>query len=163
MTNTRPLLIAYDGSASARTAVEQTARLFPGAQTIVLYARQPLEGLAAHLEGYPALEELRRLDAATLDTSESIASEGAKYATELGLAAEGRVSSSMQTASAAIALVAEELDAAVVILGTRGRGGVRSALLGSTSTNVLHHTERPTLVIPSQDVVLDRQEIQRRN
>ena len=132
MTNTRPLLIAYDGSASARTADEQTTGLFPGAQTIVLNARQPLEGLAADLEGRPALEELRRLDAATLDTSESIASEGAKYATELGLAAEGR-------------------------------GGVRSALLGSTSTNVLHHTERPTLVIPSQDVVLDRQEVQRRN
>ena len=123
MTNTRPLLIAYDGSTSARTADEQTTGLFPGAQTIVLNARQPLEGLAA----------------------------------------EGRVSSSMQTASAASEHFDEELDAAVVILGTRRRGGVRSALLDSTSTNVLNHTERPTLVIPSQDVVLDRQEVQRRN
>lgn len=163
MSITRPLLIAYDGSTSARAAIEATAGLFPGVQTIELYARQPLEGLAAHLEGHPALEELRQLDAATLDTSEDIASEGATYATELGLAAEGRVSSSMQTASAAIALVAEEVDAAVVILGSRGRGGVRSALLGSTSTNVLHHTGRATLVIPSQDVVLARQQAQWRN
>jgi hypothetical protein len=72
----------------------------------VLYARQPLEGLAAHLEGHPALKELR-LDAATLDTSENIAAKGAKYSAEIGFAAEGRVSSSIQTASAAIALVAE--------------------------------------------------------
>ena len=98
MTNTRPPLIAYDGSASARTADEQTTGLFPGAQTIVLNARQPLEGLAA----------------------------------------EGRVSSSMQTASAASEHFDEEPDAAIVILGTRRRGGVRSALL-------------------------DRQEVQRRN
>lgn len=62
MTIARPLLIAYDGSADARAAVEQTAKLFPGAQTIVLYARQPLEGLAAHLEGHPALEELLHAD-----------------------------------------------------------------------------------------------------
>lgn len=75
-----PLLIAYDGSANARAAIDAVAALMPGASATVLYARQPLESVAAHLEGHPALEDLRGLDAATLDASQQIAEEGAEHA-----------------------------------------------------------------------------------
>jgi nucleotide-binding universal stress UspA family protein len=33
------------------------------------------------------------------------------------------------------------------VMGSRGLTGVRSMLLGSVSNAVVHHTERPTLVI----------------
>jgi len=153
---TVPVLIAYDGSPDARAAINEVARLLPGAQAIVLYARQPLEGLAAHLEGHPALEDLRGLEEATLDASERIAFEGAEHARAAGLDAEPRVSSSMATASEAIVDAAEEIDAALIVLGSRGRRGLRAAVLGSTSVNVLHHARRPTLVIPSEAVVSAR-------
>ena len=156
MTNRTPLLIAYDGSPDARTAIETAAALFPGSRAVVLYARQPLESVAAHLEGHPALEDVQVLDKATLDASEQIAARGVEFARRLGLDAEPRVSSTMATASEAIVEAAEELDAGLIVLGSRGRRGLRATLLGSTSTNVLHQTRRPTLVIPSEGVAAAR-------
>lgn len=153
-----PILIAYDGSADARAAIDHVARLLPGAAAVVLYARHPLESVAAHLEGHPALEELKHLDAATYDASAQVAADGAKHAADAGLAAEPRVSSTMATASEAIVAAAEELDASLIVIGSRGRRGLRATLLGSTSTNVLHHTSRPTLVIPSIEVARARRQ-----
>ena len=142
------ILIAYDGSPGARTAVETAGRLFPSARAMVLYARQPLEGLAAHLEGHPALEDIRRLDASTLDSSQLIATEGVKLAEANGLRAEPEVSSTMETAATAIAQAADEVEADVIIIGNRRRGGVAAALLGSTSAGVVHQSARPVLVVP---------------
>jgi nucleotide-binding universal stress UspA family protein len=49
---------------------------------------------------------------------------------------------------AAIVEVADELDASLVVCGTRGLGGVRSLVLGSVSSAVLHRARRPVLVAP---------------
>lgn len=145
-----PILIAYDGSPDARRAIEEVARLLPGAKAVVLYARQPLESVAAHLEGHPALEDVRGIDAATLDASERLAADGAELANSLGLAAEPRVASMPDTVvSEVIVEVAEEIDAALIVMGSRGRRGLRALLAGSTSTHVLHAAGRPTLVVPS--------------
>ncbi|GGO73315.1 universal stress protein [Nocardioides deserti] len=154
--NDQPILIAYDGSADARAAIDYAAELFPGARAIVLHVRQPLESVAAHLEGHVALEELRNLDTATLDASARVASEGAEYASDRGLAAEAEIASTVSAPSEAILSAARDLDARLVILGSRGRRGIAATLLGSTSTSVLHHATRPTLVVPSADVVRAR-------
>ncbi|MDF2560117.1 MAG: universal stress protein [Microbacterium sp.] len=150
--STLKLLIAYDGSPNAQSAMHTVAGLFPGATAVLFYARQPLEGFAAHLEGHPALESLQGLDAAALDVSEKIATDGAQLARDLGLQAEPLISSTMATASEAIVDAAEELDVDLIVLGSRGLRGIKATLLGSTSANVLHHATRPTLVIPSDDV-----------
>ncbi|MEV4471261.1 universal stress protein [Nonomuraea sp. NPDC049504] len=151
------ILIAYDGSPDAQHAIEETARLFPGASTVVLYARQPLESLAAHLEGHPALEDLRDLDARTFDASERLAAEGAERARSLGLKAEPRVASvPEETAAEAIVDVAEEIDASLIVLGSRGRRGLPALLSGSTSTRVMHSTGRSTLIIPSRPLAAAR-------
>lgn len=150
------LLIAYDGSPNAQSAVEVAAALFPGAAATLLYARQPMEGFAAHLEGHPALEKLQELDAATLDAAERIASEGAEVARSHGLHADPRVSSTMATAYEVIVEAADELEVDLIVLGSRGRRGLAATLLGSTSANVLHHATRPTLIIPSDATALSR-------
>lgn len=150
------LLIAYDGSPNAKAAVASAAELFPGAEATLLYARQYMEGFAAHLEGHPALEKLGELDAATLDASELIAVQGAELARGLGLVADPRVSSTMATASEVIVEAADELESDLIVLGSRGRRGLAATLLGSTSAEVLHHATRPTLVIPSDEIALAR-------
>lgn len=150
--NTPRLLIAYDGSPNASYAVESAAALFPGAEAVVFYARQPMESFAAHLQGHPALEKLDELDAALLDESERIAASGADLAQAKGLAAESLVSSTVATASEAIINAADELDIELIVIGSRGLRGLKATVLGSTSANVLHSSTRPTLVIPSDAV-----------
>lgn len=50
--------------------------------------------------------------------------------------------------------VAGDEDAAVVVLGSRGRSGLKAALLGSVSYGVVPNTERPVLIVPSPAVAL---------
>ena len=53
--------------------------------------------------------------------------------------------------AAAILEVAERRDAAVIVVGSRGLGALRRAVLGSVSTTVVHESNRPVLVVPNPD------------
>lgn len=46
-----------------------------------------------------------------------------------------------------IARVADEVDADVIVVGRRGRGGVAELLLGSVSHEAVLHSRRPVLVV----------------
>lgn len=45
--------------------------------------------------------------------------------------------------------LADEHDAPVIVVGTKGHGLFKSAILGSTPHKLLHWTERPVLVVPA--------------
>jgi nucleotide-binding universal stress UspA family protein len=47
----------------------------------------------------------------------------------------------------AIAQAAERLHADVIVLGTHGRSGISKAVMGSVTSNVLHHSKRPVLLV----------------
>lgn len=44
--------------------------------------------------------------------------------------------------------VADEIDADVIVMGTRPHTGIGHALMGSTATKVMNHSKRPVLIVP---------------
>ncbi|WP_417228059.1 universal stress protein [Amphritea sp.] len=44
--------------------------------------------------------------------------------------------------------VAEEIEADVIVMGTRTHSAVGEFLLGSTANKVIHHSKRPVLIVP---------------
>jgi nucleotide-binding universal stress UspA family protein len=57
----------------------------------------------------------------------------------------------MGAADAEIVDLAEEIEAGLVVLGSRGLGGVKRALMGSVSYSVVRHAHCPVLVVRRQD------------
>jgi nucleotide-binding universal stress UspA family protein len=46
-----------------------------------------------------------------------------------------------------IVALAEEIGAGLIVMGSRGRGGIRRALMGSVSDSVMRHAHCPVLVV----------------
>jgi hypothetical protein len=58
----------------------------------------------------------------------------------------------MTTIADAIIAVADELDTATIVVGSRGLTGVKSLLLGSVSHGLIQHADRPVIVVPSAEL-----------
>jgi nucleotide-binding universal stress UspA family protein len=65
-------------------------------------------------------------------------------------AANGNIEQShlrMGAADEQIVSVAEEIGAGLIVMGSRGHGGLRRALMGSVSDSVVRHAHCPVLVV----------------
>ncbi len=49
--------------------------------------------------------------------------------------------------AAEIVTLAEDIGAGLIVMGSRGRGGIRRALMGSVSDSVVRHAHCPVLVV----------------
>jgi nucleotide-binding universal stress UspA family protein len=95
------------------------------------------------------------LDDASHDAARLGAAEGAERATAAGLAARPRAARVRGNVAVTILDAAQELDADLIVMGTRGRGAVKSFLLGSVSQAIVQHADRPVMVVPSP-VLIER-------
>src|SRR3954454_13498556 len=148
------ILIAYDGSPAARDALERAAAVSPGRPAVIVTVWEP--GLAGVVPdpggiGGPAapvdLTVVKEVDDAVANHASSVATEGAARANAAGLRAEAVSTQDASNVAETLADIAEEHDAAVVVVGSRGLSGLKARLLGSTSESVLHHCRRPVLVV----------------
>lgn len=157
------ILVCYDGSADSQAAIDCAATLTPGAEATVLVVWETLLetmtrsgslGMGMGMAGaYGDGDIDGTIKQAALDT----ATEGVERATSAGLVAHSRVASRDGDTPAAILSAAADVNADAIVLGTRGRGGVKSMMLGSVSQSVLHHADRPVLIVPSPAVSEQRQ------
>lgn len=147
-----PVLLGYDGSDGAKRACATAARLFPSRAAVALHVWEPLSAVAS-VPPVPGLqgvlrEGLAEMDRIGLEQSANLAAEGARQAGEAGLRAEPLSEQREGRAWRAILDIARERDAAVVVVGRRGVSSAERALMGSISNAVVHHADRPVLVVP---------------
>lgn len=157
------IVISYDGSPDAQAAIEQAARLMPDATATVLTVWETFVEMIAGVGSVgvgmampTVFENSEEIDERSKAAALKTATEGAELASEHGLTAEARVSSKEGGIANTVLITAKELDAELIVMGTRGRGGVKSFLLGSVSHGVVEHASCAVMVVPSEEVAKRR-------
>ncbi|HEX5993961.1 MAG TPA: universal stress protein [Jiangellales bacterium] len=118
-----PVLVGFDGSDGAQTALATAARLFPTRNVL------------------PVAVDEGDTDTATREPMASDA-DVIRLPFPAGHRSHGRA------VAASLAAYARDRAAAVLVVGSRGRSAVREILLGSVVMATLHHSYRPVMVIP---------------
>ena len=132
------MIVGYDGSECAKAAVRtalEVGRAYGEPVTIAFaYDLSPVAG------------ELHDYHAALKDLATKRLTEGKEFAHQAG----GEVEAVIVERAPAEALVklADERDARMLVVGTRGESPIKGALLGSTAHKLLHLADRPVLVVP---------------
>jgi nucleotide-binding universal stress UspA family protein len=140
------ILICYDDSNESRCAVDTAAALLGPRPAVVLNVAPTLtvaEGVISASSAVPggAFEDLNKADAMQR------AEVGAARAREAGFDAVPRAAIAPTTWEGILG-VADELDAPMIVLGSRGLSGLRELARGSVSHDVATHSERPVLIVP---------------
>lgn len=145
---TTTVIVCSDGSDEAVAAATRGYRLLARPdRTVVVSVLEPLDetlvtgvsGFAAGMmspEHYAELDHSRRAEAAAIvaDTSRRAGITGAE--TRIVEGAPGPT----------ICDLAEALGAGAIVMGSRGRGGIRRAVLGSVSDHVVRNAPCPVLI-----------------
>ena len=147
-----PILLCYDGSDDAKLALARAGELFPGRAALVVHVWEPL-GEVASVPPVPGLEGalkggLDEMDRLGGEISAKLADEGCDLARAAGLDAKPLSIRRSGRAWRAILAAAREHDAGVIVLGRRGVSAAELKILGSVANAVVHHADRPVLVVP---------------
>jgi len=133
------IVIAYDGSDGGREALEQGLELARNTRSVatVVYVRHaplPIVGDPFYVRALS--KELCRGREALVDARLYAAAYGLVPETEL---LEGDPAEQILD-------LARLRDAELIVVGSRGRGAIAEALLGSVSHTIVHGADRPVLV-----------------
>jgi nucleotide-binding universal stress UspA family protein len=130
-------VVGYDGTDGARAALDAAvglaAELGDGVVVVFAHATSRLGG------------EVRDYDAAVREHGRGVLEEARSIGREAGVEVE-LVMRELSSAEALIA-VADEHEARMIVVGSYGERPLKSALVGSTPTRLLHLSERPVLVV----------------
>lgn len=149
----KPILVCYGGSAESDRALTAALTLFGRHDVVVATAWQSLQtqlaengAPAATIEGGPGNSG---------DVHERVAAEELLLAAAaLARTAGHRVIERSEQAQGpvwmALLEVADEVDAAVIVTGSHGRGALASAVLGSVSRELVAYSRRPVMVVPNR-------------
>jgi nucleotide-binding universal stress UspA family protein len=139
------ILLAVDESEHARKAVPAAVELArAGGGTVhVLHVREVVLATSTVVDDSP--EEARRLVAGVVEELR-----------QAGVAAEGSLRSSTAGAARAILEQARDLDATLIVLGSRGLGALGGLLLGSVAHKILQLASCPVLVVRDRQSLDER-------
>ena len=144
---TRHIVVGLDGSAGSEAAVRWCVEMAPllDADVVAVDVLPPLFGVvppavpgAIPMEYHEAAcrQGARELD----DWCEPFEAAGIEFRPML---LEGEPAGTLMQ-------VADDVDAALIVVGRRGRGGFKELVLGSVPHHLSHHAARPVVVVPAR-------------
>ena len=146
------VLIAYDGSASARSAVRAAGALLRGTHAVIFTAHE--NAMEPTTGADPTVERaIARLNREIVEEARAEAAAGAALAIGAGL--DGGAETAPGPPWRAILAAARRAGAELIVCGMRGRGGLGRVVLGSTSSRLVHHADVPVLVVAERDFPAD--------
>ena len=136
------IVAAVDGSEESHTALRWALdeAALRGCSVEVVHAwHAPYVTGIPYVDGIPDVDEYEKASHEVLEAAFSAAG---------GWTAKASATLSSVHGVAAAAVIKAAGNADLVVLGTRGRGGVAGRLLGSVSRQVAHHAPCPVVVVP---------------
>jgi nucleotide-binding universal stress UspA family protein len=136
------ILVAVDGSDCARNALDMAismAQKFEAEITTLNVFTPPYLPPEPYVAVSPVLEESVR------KYGEQLAQEAAKYAADKGITASWACAVGAPAELIVDTALAKGCD--MVVIGNRGRGAVKRALLGSVSSRLAHICTLPLLIV----------------
>jgi nucleotide-binding universal stress UspA family protein len=154
------IVIAYDGSADAQAAIDRIGELLKGQPATVLTVWERfIDVITRSGSGMPIGEiDYESLDRGYEEAARQRAQEGLARAERAGLKAQARTRVREHSIASTILAESEALDAAAIVVGTRGLTGLKSLLLGSVSHGLVQHAPVPVIVVPSSETAARRAE-----
>jgi len=135
------ILLATDGSREAELARDSAIDLAESTNS-ELHVVTVAPGYPSYDVRNPSVvEQLRERAEDILDE------QAAKIEQEGGKVAEEHLRIAERYRAEQIVKVAEDIGAGLIVMGSRGLGGVRRALMGSVSDSVVRHAHCPVLVV----------------
>jgi nucleotide-binding universal stress UspA family protein len=150
MTSEEPVLLCYDGSEDAKHAIRTAASLLVPRSAMVLTVCEDIAGVPPFAWAAP-MAGIEDFLAAARQGAHEVVNEGVGIAEEAGFVVTPLVVEVVGPAWPAILEAADAHAVSVIVLGSRGLGGLKSVLLGSVSGTVAHRARRPVLVISNAE------------
>ncbi len=135
----KTIVLCLDGSEGSQRAVPLAVELAKrdGAEIVIVHVEEKLAakgGPDVHAEEREIQAEVRRQ---------------AKELSDIGVRATVKMATVMPGGPAhAIAKIAEDADADLIVVGTRGHSSVAGLLLGGVTQRLLHIAHQPVLAVP---------------
>lgn len=152
------ILVAFDGSKSSSEAAREARKISQAtdSELHLVYAMQE-ERYRPHLgpEMWEGWEE--GFERAKRQANSWLEGEAKRMRGEEMKSVEAHVV--LGRPDAGIVWLAQELDTGLLVVGSRGHGGIRRALIGSVSNSVIRHAHCPVLVVRAGDAMSSRKEM----
>jgi nucleotide-binding universal stress UspA family protein len=134
------LLVAVDHSPHRERvlALAKDLAVLSGGEVFLIHVR---EREVMGRGGFPAEEDTDEAREPVTTAQDVLTKAGVKVHGEIVEALHGH-------AAKEILRLATAYDASIIVMGTRGHNELESLLVGSTTHKVLHHADRPVLVVP---------------
>jgi nucleotide-binding universal stress UspA family protein len=135
-----PIVLGVDGSPGARAAADaafaQARRR--GTELLIVHHPPPHTGRAESAAGHsPSLTAVDQLEARMRDSADRY--RDVKWRTEVR---------GGDSAATALMAAADDCGAGLIVVGSRGVGGVRAMVMGSTSRTLIEHAPCPVMAVP---------------